>query len=246
MKISHNLMTSQINQPFSLQHHQKTADASQNMTAQWGAKAADVCISRTGKALSAASRLRADQETSAESSLREIQAGKEQIACDQDRIAEIDDTLARDDGRLTDSDRSALQKERDELEKRSKKPEDVLHEKYQQVRALEKKQESGTLTDGDLSVIGSQISALHADIDKQKEAIQKQGKKEEALMQQALQERVAQDDKTNRALSQKAEHQQAGEAIQKDALQSASDSESQKAVLDILTKPRDKEEQGGK
>ena len=83
-------------------------------------------------------------------------------------------------------------------------------------------------------------------IDKQKEAIQKQGKKEEALMQQALQERVAQDDKTNRALSQKAEHQQAGEAIQKDALQSASDSESQKAVLDILTKPRDKEEQGGK
>ena len=240
MKISHNLMTSQINQPFSLQHHQKTADASQNMTAHWGAKAADVCISRTGKALSAASRLRADQETSAESSLREIQAGKEQIARDQDRIAE------KDDGRLTDSDRAALQKERDELEKRSKKPEDVLHEKYQQVRALEKKQESGTLTDGDLSVIGSQISALHADIDKQKEAIQKQGKKEEALMQQALQERVAQDDKTNRALSQKAEHQQAGEAIQKDALQSASDSESQKAVLDILTKPRDKEEQGGK
>ena len=241
MKISHNLMTSQINQPFSLQHHQKTADASQNMTAQWGAKAADVCISRTGKALSAASRLRADQETSAESSLREIQAGKEQIARDQDRIAEIDDTLAKGDGRLTDSDCLALQKERAELEKRSKTPEDLLHEKYQQVRALEKKQETGNLTDEDLGEVASQIRFLNVEIRDQKESIQKQGKDEEALMQQAVQERVAQDDKTNRALSQKSERQQAGEARQPDVLPSAADSESQKKALDVLLKPQDAE-----
>ena len=45
------------------------------MVAQWGSKAAEVCISRTGKTLSAVSRLSADRETGAESSLQEIKAG---------------------------------------------------------------------------------------------------------------------------------------------------------------------------
>lgn len=241
MKISHDLMTSQIHPSFSLQHHQKTTDASKNMVAQWGSKAAEVCISRTGKTLSAVSRLSADRETGAESSLQEIKAGKEQVARDKDRIAEIDDTLTNDDGRLTDSDRSALQKERAELEKRSKTPEDVLHEKYQQVRALEKKQESGTLASDEMSVIGSQIRSLNADIREQQDAIQKQEKKEEGLMQQALQERVAQDDQTNRVLEQKNERQAESETVQPNVLEQASDAESHKSVLGTLLKPQEKE-----
>lgn len=241
MKISSNIMASQINSSFSGNHHSVPTSALPDATNTLGNKAVEVSISRNGKALSAASRLRVDQETGAESSLNEIKAGKEQTARDKDRIAEIDDTLAKDDGRLTDSDCLALQKERAELEKRSKTPEDLLHEKYQQVRALEKKQETGNLTDEDLGEVASQIRFLNVEIRDQKESIQKQGKDEEALMQQAVQERVAQDDKTNRALSQKSERQQAGEALQPDVLSSAADSESQKKALDVLLKPQDAE-----
>ena len=241
MKISSNIMASQISPSFSGKHHSASASSLQDATNTLGSKAVEVSISRNGKALSAASRLQADHETGAESSLNEIKAGKEQTARDKDRIAEIDDTLAKDDGRLTDGDRSALQKERAELEKRSKTPEDLMHEKYQQVRALEKKEAAGNLTGEDLGEVAGQIRFLNDEICKQKEAVQRQGKNEEDLMRQAVQERVAQDDKTNRTLAQESERQQAGEALQPDVLSSAADSESQKKALDVLLKPQDAE-----
>ncbi|MCI6099449.1 MAG: hypothetical protein MR698_02230 [Selenomonas sp.] len=229
MKISHNVITSQASQTFSKKSYPLTSTASQDSKAPWLSKAAEVYISQNGKELSAASRLRADQETGAESSLREIKADKAQTASDKKRIAEIDETLSAEDGRLTDSDREALQKERAELEQRSKTPEDRLHETYQKIRTLEKEQDSGTLTEGDTCIIADQISALESSIRKQQEAIQKQGKKEEALSQQAVQERVAQDGKTSRILAKQSERQQEHHASQSGLLQQAAETAAARA-----------------
>ena len=175
MKISNNTFPSFVHQTMA----QKTEGAKnvpEHAATACLSRAADVYISQAGKELSAAARLRADQETNAESQLHEIRSHKEQVASDKQRIAEIDDTLNDEDNRLTDSDRETLLKERDELSKRSKTPEDQLHETYQQIRALQKKQENEALTRGDAALIDQQIGDLSISAQKQQDALKKTGK----------------------------------------------------------------------
>lgn len=219
MKISNNTFPSFVHQTMA----QKTEGAKnvpEHAATACLSRAADVYISQAGKELSAAARLRADQETNAESQLHEIRSHKEQVASDKQRIAEIDDTLNDEDNRLTDSDRETLLKERDELSKRSKTPEDQLHETYQQIRALQKKQENEALTGGDAALIDQQIGSLASSVQKQQDALKKQGKDEELLSQQAVQERVEQDAKTKETLAKQEEAPSATPSVQESLLQS--------------------------
>ena len=233
MKISNNDSIKQASHSF-LTAVAKNENHDTSSVDQWLSKAADVYISKSGKELSAAAQLRADKDTGAESSLQEINTKKEQINSDKQRISEIDQKLSEDDGSLTDKDKETLQKERETLQKRSETPEDIMHKKYQQINALEKQRDSGTLTGEDILVIDKQIDYLHIDINHQKNAVYQQGKTEESLSQKAVQERAVQDEKTTAKLDKQTESQVQEQTEQVSILQHESTTQDETRPLQVL------------
>ena len=231
MKISHNLTTTSI----ALANNKNPAQTvtHQNAPAQWLTQATEVYISQSGQELNAASRLRADHDTGAESSLDAIQAKKAQIASDKKRIDEINATLNNDDGQLTDNDRASLQKERETLVKRSQTPEDLMHTKYQEINHWEKLAKA---TPEAQSIAAEQINRLEKEIHEQKDIVKQQGQTETALQQKALQERMTQDDQVAATLAKQSSQQAATQASQTDALQAAATTATHPAsLLDTLT-----------
>lgn len=160
-------------------------------------KAAEVYISKEGRklseeALDPLNRLsQTDFMTDAEKQLSKLWQEEQEKAEYKKQAAEIEERLAKDAG-LTDKEREDLQAQADELRKKGMTTDDKLYALYDKKHALEKDMEEngGKYTAGEIAGLQSRIDELAWQIYNTGIDITHEGRKKDALTQQALKERA--------------------------------------------------------